>query len=469
MLKQSLLRFVLLPGMEWVSPARFWSLYRRSIRLERQGEDKRSVERDRRLNQLFTAARHSALYQPHLALNGVPGGPSQLLSRVPVVTKADIRRHYPDGILTSPSGPDWQYLSTSGTTDRLTVVSDFAKRDQRRACELRVLKTTLEKDLAVRSVEIPPNACNVVCGLGDLAPTGLVPFLRDAYRRRVLFRRETLANLRGRCERGWLMVKETLAPLDAAPAAEMIAALDAVLDRLEALRPTVFRAYPLYLLWLADRSRLRRLTHPYLRLVAPYGGLTTPQMADRIRAGFGAPFADVYGSSELGSVAAGCGRSPGMHLFDDLFVVEVGDHGRILITDLVNTVMPLIRYQVGDVGRLHTGPCPCGRRTPRLEVLGRLQEVLTSPGGPVPPAVAAGAYFADPAVANVRIDEIDPGYFRVAVVARPDERPDLAACETRFRNAHGAVRKLDAKLVPLLRPESSGKYRFVWPHSPLGG
>src|SRR5262249_4946133 len=161
------------------------------------------------------------------------------------------------------------------------------------------------------------------------------------------------------------------------------------------------------------------------------------RMADRIRTGFGAPFADVYGSSELGSVAAACGLSLGMHLFDDLFVVEVGDQGRILITDLANTVMPLIRYQIGDVGRLHIDLCPCGRRTSRLEVLGRLQEVLTGPLGPVPPAISADAYFADPAVANVRIDEIDPDHFRVAVVATPGEQPDLAACETRFQDAHG--------------------------------
>jgi len=468
-LKQAMLRLVFLPGLERVSSARFWSLYRRSVWLERQGEVKRSAERDLRLNRLFVAARRSGLYQAHLAVKGVVVGPSQMLGRVPIVTKADIRRHYPDGILTSPSGPDWQYLSTSGTTDRLTVVSDFAKRDQRRACELRVLKTALGQDLAVRSVEIPPNACNAVCGLGDLAPPGLIPFLRDAYRRRMLFRRETLANLRGRCERGWLMIKETLAPVDAAPAAELVISLDAVLDQLAELRPTVFRAYPLYLLWLADRSRRRSLAHPYLRLVAPYGGLTTPRMAERIRTGLGAPFADVYGTSELGSVAAGCGRSPGMHLFDDLFIIEIGDHGRILITDLANAVMPLIRYQVGDVGRLLTDPCPCGRRTPRLELFGRLQEVLTGPGGPIPPTVAADAYFADPAVANVRIEEIDPGDFRAAVVAAPGESPDLAACETRFRAAHGGVRKLDAKLVPLLRPESSGKYRFVWPHTPLGG
>src|SRR5262245_62922946 len=95
MLKQAMLRLVLLPGLELFSPARFWSNYRRSIRLERQDEDKRTAEQDRRLSQLFTAARRAAFYRSPLMTNGVRVSSRQLLGRLPVVTKADIRRHYP--------------------------------------------------------------------------------------------------------------------------------------------------------------------------------------------------------------------------------------------------------------------------------------------------------------------------------------------------------------------------------------
>lgn len=38
--------------------------------------------------------------------------------------------------------------------------------------------------------------------------------------------------------------------------------------------------------------------------------------------------------------------------------------------------MPVIRYNVGDRGRIITGHCPCGRTTRRFELLGRSDEVV---------------------------------------------------------------------------------------------
>jgi phenylacetate-CoA ligase len=93
-------------------------------------------------------------------------------------------------------------------------------------------------------------------------------------------------------------------------------------------------------------------------------------MTDRIARGLHCRFVQKYGTSELGVVAGACGDSPAMHVFEDLFHVEVlrhgkpapaGEVGRIVVTDLINTTMPLIRYEVGDVGRLHPGQCACGR------------------------------------------------------------------------------------------------------------
>jgi phenylacetate-CoA ligase len=196
-----------------------------------------------------------------------------------------------------------------------------------------------------------------------------------------------------------------------------------------------------------------------------------------VTAGFGARFANIYGTSELGVIAAACGRSPGLHVFEDLFLVEVlrhdrpaaaGQPGRLVVTDLANTAMPLIRYEVGDVGRLHTDPCPCGRQTARLEVLGRVQEVLHTPAGPLTASAVADTFFADPAVANFRLDETAPGAFEAAVVARPAAAPDVAGWQERFRGLHAGVRRVRVRLVPFVRPEPSGKYRFVSPSPPKG-
>jgi hypothetical protein len=52
--------------------------------------------------------------------------------------------------------------------------------------------------------------------------------------------------------------------------------------------------------------------------------------------------------------------------------VEEGTAGRIVVTDLLNTAMPIIRYDIGDVGAPGGGHrCPCGRATPRLQLVAR--------------------------------------------------------------------------------------------------
>lgn len=51
--------------------------------------------------------------------------------------------------------------------------------------------------------------------------------------------------------------------------------------------------------------------------------------------------------------------------------VPHGEPGEILLTNLNRHVMPLIRFRLGDAARWVPGPCPCGRATPRLELLGR--------------------------------------------------------------------------------------------------
>jgi phenylacetate-CoA ligase len=485
MLGRSLLRHVLLPAAERLTPTRFWSYYAESVRFDRGQKAEREALADRRLSHVLTRALGSPFHRQRLERAGLDAGPVDprdaraLLAKLPPAAKAEFRRHFPAGVAAGPRSDDWRYVSTSGTTaDGLTVVADFRKRDHNRSSEPRLLRLLLDRDVAVRTVEIPPNACNVVCGLAEDGPPTLLGYLWHALRRGTLFSREARAEVRGRVERRVVLRKLTLPPIEPAPPAALVEALDGPLDRLARARPALLRGLPVYLLWLADRWSQRGRPGVGLRAVSSYGGLASGRMAARIGDGFGAPFADAYGTSELGPVAASCGRGPGMHVFEDQFIVEAhrgggpagpGRVGRLVVTDLINAAMPLIRYDVGDVGRLHTDPCPCGRTTARLEVLGRVQEVLESPAGVLTAADVADAFFADPAVANFRLEETRPGCFEAAVVAGPSGgAPDLEACRGRFAALHGGVRQVRARLVPFVRPEPSGKYRFVLPARPDG-
>lgn len=482
MIPRSFLRAFVFPAAECFTHTRFWSLYKATRRFQYQDDAKRKEVRSGHLARVWNAARNTTLNLQRLhevGLADIPVRPDEvfaLLEQLAPVSKAAFRRHFPIGVTSAGESADWRYQSTAGTTDRMTVVADFRKRDHDRASELHALYLALGTEIGFPTVEIPPNACNVVCGLIDTGPPSFLGYLWQALRRRQLFTREALTELRGRFERQFVFRLHTLPPLDPMAVPQLNEVLDQYLDQIVRLHPNHLRGFPVYLLWLADRYRDRSLPPlKWLEAIGPYGGLASPVMMERIAGGFGSRFLQKYGTSELGVVAASCGHSSGMHVFEDLFHVEVlrqgkpvaaGQMGRLAITDLINTAMPLLRYDVGDVGRLDTTPCRCGRRTARLDVLGRAQELLTTPNAVLTASDVADLVFRDTSVSNFRLEEVAPNAFEMAVVARSSlGTPDVEALRERFAAVHGGVRRLRVRLVPFIQPESSGKYRFVFPHA----
>jgi phenylacetate-CoA ligase len=91
-----------------------------------------------------------------------------------------------------------------------------------------------------------------------------------------------------------------------------------------------------------------------------------------------------YGLSEMcgPGVAVEClEQRDGLHVQEDHFLVEVidpvskerlepGAPGELVFTTLTKEALPLIRYRTGDLGRVDEEPCPCGRTTVRLTGLG---------------------------------------------------------------------------------------------------
>jgi len=107
---------------------------------------------------------------------------------------------------------------------------------------------------------------------------------------------------------------------------------------------------------------------------------------------FGCRVTNRYGCEEVGLIACECECHEGMHLNLPHVVVEFldsnnlpvkpGQPGKIVVTDLNNYAMPLIRYRVEDVGSYSERLCSCGRQLPILESLeGRVADFLKLPGG----------------------------------------------------------------------------------------
>lgn len=98
---------------------------------------------------------------------------------------------------------------------------------------------------------------------------------------------------------------------------------------------------------------------------------------------------DFYGSREISSIAASCPIFPHLHINAEHRIVEVikdgestiDEIGRIVITDLEEYGMPLIRYEIGDLGEKSVDDCSCGRHLPSLaKILGRTSDLLRIDG-----------------------------------------------------------------------------------------
>lgn len=95
---------------------------------------------------------------------------------------------------------------------------------------------------------------------------------------------------------------------------------------------------------------------------------------------------NTYGSREIALMAGECKEHRGLHVSVETVALEfvkenenvtTGELGEILVTDLQNYGMPLIRYSIGDAGRPSDEICSCGRGLPLVESIdGRVTDFI---------------------------------------------------------------------------------------------
>ena len=205
-------------------------------------------------------------------------------------------------------------------------------------------------------------------------------------------------------------------------------------QRLELMRDsgvTALCCTPTYALRLAEVARevgfdLRTIP---MRATVHAGepGANVPATKKRIEEAWNAKCYDHAGASEVGAHSFECEAQPGgTHAIESEFIVEVldpktgqpapaGERGELVITNLGRLGFPVIRYRTGDVVKLNTEKCACGRTFARFEggILGRADDMVTVRGVNVFPA----------AVENIvrRFDEVDEFRVTVRTVRHMDE------------------------------------------------
>ncbi len=103
------------------------------------------------------------------------------------------------------------------------------------------------------------------------------------------------------------------------------------------------------------------------------------------------PITAAYGSEEFAYIGLQCPEANHYHAMAEHLLIEVldedgnhvkpGESGRVVITDLHNFAVPMIRYEIGDYAEV--GPsCACGRGLPVItRILGRTRNMFILPWG----------------------------------------------------------------------------------------
>lgn len=161
---------------------------------------------------------------------------------------------------------------------------------------------------------------------------------------------------------------------------------------LQKLRPLYIDAYPSSLYMLAKSAEqkgisLRGLT----KSIVTSAEVLHPCQREVIEKQFGVPIYDQYGSAEMCVFVAQCSLGK-YHIHSDYSIVEFikddgtyagpGEEAEIVCTGLINPVMPLIRYKIGDRGIMSGDKCKCGNKFPVLErIIGRSDDYIITPDG----------------------------------------------------------------------------------------
>lgn len=167
--------------------------------------------------------------------------------------------------------------------------------------------------------------------------------------------------------------------------------LDAILSIIEHKRLRYLWGYPGSIYHLARRAGEVGWNQP-LKAVSTWGDSLYPAYRSLIERVFKCQVYDTYGCAEGFQVAAQCEcGSYHIHaldvvveyLDDDQQPVPAGDVGNLVITRLHPGPMPLIRYQVGDLGISSVSQtCPCGRELPIMQsIQGRSADMVLTPSG----------------------------------------------------------------------------------------
>lgn len=239
-------------------------------------------------------------------------------------------------------------------------------------------------------------------------------------------------------------------------------------EEINRFRPVSIWAYVQSLDLLAKFIRREGLDVHSPKLILSTAGTLEAGIRRSVQAVFRCPVYNQYGCREVGAIAFEMQDQDGMRGLPYLNYVEVVD-GKVVVTNLTNYSMPLIRYQLDDTAEPWTGEQDprygCRRKILRT-VSGRVHSHFrTADGGLVHGGFLAHPFWTMDWVRQFQVvqDSVDRVTCRIVPAGEPDGA-GLERIRQRIRGAMGAACAVDFEFPDRIPPSPSGKHQYTISH-----
>lgn len=214
--------------------------------------------------------------------------------------------------------------------------------------------------------------------------------------------------------------------------------IEEIFKAIERNGPSVLVTYPTEMsLFLDSFKRKSGIIKLPIRLIILTGQDVSLELRKEISDIFGCKVVSIYSSMEINHIATECTHFNNSYhvnseriilelLGDDNQPVTLGRSGEITLTCLDNHVAPLIRYKIGDIGRIvGTDTCLCGRSSLRIEFEGRKNDLIKFKDGRILPVREIRKFFLEkPTYEKVsRFQIIQESFYNVRIRLVPRGLP----------------------------------------------
>lgn len=240
-------------------------------------------------------------------------------------------------------------------------------------------------------------------------------------------------------------------------------------------KPHFIYGYPSAIVHFAERIKLSNTNFPSIKVVACSAEQLTVYQREMIEGFFNVKVTDIYGAAEVGIIASQCPLG-GRHIPAESIWIDIENEqefssgqktGDIILTDLNNFTMPIIRYSIGDRGILEPGICACGRGLPLLgDFNGRTLEFIeTQDGRKVNSAMIyylfKGLEARGARVKQYQLVQKKPDYFCIKILRQDQlKESDRRYLVETLKYYVGENIKVLVEEVNSIPPSASGKYQI---------